>query len=82
MKEAAPEVRFVELGGQFCEEIGLGCDPAPLRRGPSEPGGRRCSPLYTGRYLRSLGYEPREQTEKNQAAWQAAAEYWRGQGKK
>lgn len=34
---------------------------------------------FTGRYLRSLGYEPRPQSEENAARWRETAEYWTAQ---
>ncbi|MEA4953955.1 MAG: hypothetical protein VB096_00350 [Pseudoflavonifractor sp.] len=75
VKTAAPEVSFVNWANSF-EEIGLDVTRHLYDGGHLNQEGAVVFSAYTGRFLRALGYEPREQSEKNQAAWQTTAEYW------
>ncbi len=73
--EKNPGVTFVNWSNSF-EEMDL--DPAVhlYDGGHLNQEGAKLFSACTGRYLRSLGYEPREQSEENRAAWKAAVEYW------
>lgn len=69
-------VHFVNWSNSF-DEIGL--DPAVhlYDGGHLNAAGATLFSAYTGSYLRSLGYEPREQTGANRRSWEETAEFWR-----
>lgn len=72
----SPKIRFVNWADAF-EDLGL--DPARhlYDLGHLNLAGARIFSVYTGRYLKELGYTPREQTEANRLAWEETAAYWR-----
>lgn len=74
--EQNPGVRFVNWSDSFAE---AGLDPTVhlYDGGHLNQDGAKIFSAYTGRYLRDLGYEPREQTEENRAAWERTAEEWK-----
>lgn len=74
--EENPGVKFVNWSDSFTE---MGLDPTVhlYDGGHLNQDGAKIFSAYTGRYLRSLGYEPRVQTEENQAAWGRTAESWK-----
>lgn len=74
--ERNPGVRFVNWADSFAQ---AGLDPTVhlYDGGHLNQDGAKLFSAYTGRYLRDLGYEPREQTAENRAAWEETAEYWR-----
>lgn len=74
--EKNPGVRFVNWSDSF-EEAGLDPTVHLYDGGHLNQDGAKIFSAYTGQYLRSLGYEPREQGEENRRAWIAAAEYWK-----
>ena len=74
--EKNPGVRFVNWSNSF-EEVGLDPTVHLYDGGHLNQDGAKIFSAYTGRYLLSLGYEPREQGEENRRAWAAAAEYWK-----
>lgn len=75
VKAAAPEVLFVNWADRF-EEIGLDATRHLYDAGHLNRAGAAVFSAYTGQFLRSLGYAPREQTPENRAAWQETADYW------
>lgn len=74
--EANPGVKFVNWADSFAE---MGLDPTVhlYDGGHLNQDGAKIFSAYTGQYLRDLGYEPREQTGENRAAWERTAEYWK-----
>lgn len=73
--EKNPGVTFVNWSDSF-EEIELDPTVHLYDGGHLNQAGARIFSAYTGRYLRSLGYEPREQSEENRNAWEEAAGDW------
>lgn len=73
--EGNPGVRFVNWADGFAD---MGLDPTVhlYDGGHLNRDGAKIFSAWTGRYLRSQGYEPREQTEENRAAWEEAAKQW------
>lgn len=73
--EENPGVTFVNWSDSFGE---MGLDPTVhlYDGGHLNQDGAKIFSAYTGRYLRSLGYEPREQSEENRNAWEEAARDW------
>ena len=74
--EQNPGVTFVNWSDSFAE---AGLDPTVhlYDGGHLNRDGAKIFSAYTGQYLRGLGYEPREQTGENRAAWEAAAAEWK-----
>lgn len=70
--EASPGVRFVNWSNSFAQ---MGLDPTVhlYDGGHLNQDGAKIFSARTGEYLLNLGYAPREQTEENRAAWEAAA---------
>ena len=68
-------VRFFDWRNGF-EEMGLDVSRHLYDGGHLNQDGAKIFSAWTGRFLRELGYSPRPQTKENNAAWQAAAEYW------
>lgn len=68
-------VRFVNWANSFAE---AGLDPTVhlYDGGHLNQAGAKIFSAFTGRYLRSLGYEPRPQSPENRAAWEATADSW------
>lgn len=73
--EKNPGVTFVNWSDSF-EEMELDPTVHLYDGGHLNRDGAEIFSAYTGRYLRSLGYEPREQKEENRAHWEEAAKYW------
>jgi hypothetical protein len=71
----APEVRFVNWANGF-EEMGLDPTTDLYDGGHLNQKGAKIFSAYTGEYLLSLGYTPREQTEANRLAWEETARAW------
>lgn len=69
---AAGATRFVSWANAF-DEIGLDAERHLYDGDHLNREGAVVLSRFTGRYLRSLGYEPRAQSEENAAAWQRAA---------
>lgn len=72
---AAGAGRFVNWADAF-EEIGLDAALHLYDGGHLNQAGAAIFSRFTGQYLRSLGYEPRVQSEENAAAWEGAAAFW------
>ncbi len=73
--EMAPEAAFVNWANSF-DEIGLDVTRHLYDGGHLNRAGAEIFSAYTGRFLRSLGYEPRSQSEENRLAWETAAAVW------
>ena len=73
--EGNPGTRFVNWADGFAD---MGLDPTIhlYDGGHLNQDGAKIFSAYTGQYLRSQGYEPREQTEENRTAWEEAAKQW------
>lgn len=73
--EENPGVRFENWADGFAD---MGLDPAVhlYDGGHLNQEGAKIFSAWTGRYLRSRGYEPRAQGEENRAAWEEAAKKW------
>lgn len=69
-------VRFVNWSNSFGE---MGLDPTVhlYDGGHLNMEGAKIFSAYTGQYLRSLGYQPRSQSEENRIAWEQTAESWK-----
>lgn len=69
-------VRFLDWRNGF-DQMGLDVSKHLYDGGHLNQDGAQIFSAYTGRFLRELGYEPRPQTEENEAAWEETAAYWR-----
>lgn len=72
----SPHIRFLNWADAF-SEMGLEPEQHLYDLGHLNVEGAKLFSAYTGAYLKSLGYAPREQAEENRRAWQEAAEYWK-----
>ncbi len=75
---AGEGVRFVNWSDRF-EDVGLIPEEHLFDAGHLNAAGARLFSVWTGEYLQSLGYTPREQSEENRLAWEETARYWREQ---
>lgn len=75
LTEIAPETDFELLANSF-DEIGIDISRDLYDGGHLNFYGACKFSEWTGRFLLSKGYSPREQTEENKAAWESGAQYW------